>query len=398
MGHLHARGDFCHLYVNGHYWGLYNTCERPKAAFGARYFGGNVENFDVIKIVGRKPNTFGRSQNAYTIFASDGNLKAWHALWEGSYGQDLTTEKYLSLSQPQAESRETDILLDPVNLIDYMLIILYGGNRDSPVSGFMGNSRPNNWWGLRDRTANRGFQFLIWDAEHTLLKVDEDRLGPFDAGRTFDRSNPQWIWQQCLKNEEFRMLLSDRVYKHFFHGGALTPEACQERLSKRAKEIELAVIAESARWGDSPASRGRRQWSQSQPEAMNRDDHWLVELDRILNDYMPTRSRIVFQQLMIDTSGLSDGLLTKVQFVQVTPRGGSLKPDESISLSAPEGQVYYTLDGSDPRAVGGQISDAAQRSTGNLRLTKDATLKARAYHEGEWSALEDLTFQITPSP
>src|SRR5437016_8031049 len=33
------RGDFYHLYINGQYWGLYNTDERTDAAYGASNFG-----------------------------------------------------------------------------------------------------------------------------------------------------------------------------------------------------------------------------------------------------------------------------------------------------------------------------------------------------------------------
>ena len=37
---------FVHLYVNGHYWGLYNPVERPDAAFAAAYMGGEKEEWD----------------------------------------------------------------------------------------------------------------------------------------------------------------------------------------------------------------------------------------------------------------------------------------------------------------------------------------------------------------
>ena len=46
-------------------------------------------------------------------------------------------------------------LLDVDNLIDYMIIILYGGNRDAPISNFLSNNRPNNWYGLRNRNARQ---------------------------------------------------------------------------------------------------------------------------------------------------------------------------------------------------------------------------------------------------
>ena len=50
LGQSTARGHYCHLYINGHYWGLFNVVERPEASFGATYFKGKQEDFDVIKI------------------------------------------------------------------------------------------------------------------------------------------------------------------------------------------------------------------------------------------------------------------------------------------------------------------------------------------------------------
>ena len=44
------RGEYYHLYINGQYWGLFNTCERPEASYGETYFGGRKEDYDVIKV------------------------------------------------------------------------------------------------------------------------------------------------------------------------------------------------------------------------------------------------------------------------------------------------------------------------------------------------------------
>ena len=50
QGQQGERGDFYHLYINGEYWGLFNTDERPEASFGETYFGGNKEDYDVVKV------------------------------------------------------------------------------------------------------------------------------------------------------------------------------------------------------------------------------------------------------------------------------------------------------------------------------------------------------------
>ena len=46
--HLSADSTYVHLYINGIYWGLYNPSERPDAAFGESYIGGDKEDWDVL--------------------------------------------------------------------------------------------------------------------------------------------------------------------------------------------------------------------------------------------------------------------------------------------------------------------------------------------------------------
>jgi hypothetical protein len=72
MGSNSTRGNFYHLYINGQYWGLYNTEERPEAAWAASYEGGTDENYDVIKV----------EAGPYTINATDGDMGAWTRLYD----------------------------------------------------------------------------------------------------------------------------------------------------------------------------------------------------------------------------------------------------------------------------------------------------------------------------
>ncbi len=49
MGQPYTRSRYYHLYLDGQYWGLYQTQERPEASYAASYFGGDKEDYDVIK-------------------------------------------------------------------------------------------------------------------------------------------------------------------------------------------------------------------------------------------------------------------------------------------------------------------------------------------------------------
>ena len=42
-------GKYVHLYLNGMYWGLYNLHERPDDSFADEYYGGDKDDYDVIK-------------------------------------------------------------------------------------------------------------------------------------------------------------------------------------------------------------------------------------------------------------------------------------------------------------------------------------------------------------
>ena len=60
-----------------------------------------------------------------------------------------------------------------------MLIVFFSGNTDAPLSDFLGNNSPNNFYAIRPRTGAFGFRFFAHDSEHTLLDVNENRLGPY---------------------------------------------------------------------------------------------------------------------------------------------------------------------------------------------------------------------------
>ena len=390
MGQSTARGYFCHLYINGQYWGLFNACERPEASFGGSYFKGKADDFDVIKI-GRGRGK-GQGNTQYGLFATDGNLDAWGMLWKAckeGVETNAAYQKILGNHPDGTRNSDYEVLLDPDNLIDYMLVIFYGGNLDAPITSFGANRSANNWYGIRNRNGDEGFRYYVWDAEHTFLKINEDRTGPYPAGDEYARSNPQWIWQQCLHNAEFRQRVVDRVHKHFNYGGTLTPESVASLLNKRVAELRLAVIGESARWGNphssnwAPPSRGGLG---NRPRTL--DDDWQPEVDRWFNEYIPERSGVVVDQLW------KHGLIPDLESARLVKRGGVIDQGFELEMSAAQGEVYYTLDGSDPRLVGGKISPVAQKYDRPVRLGKTSVLKVRVLCEGEWSAIDELPFEV----
>jgi len=66
----------------------------------------------------------------------------------------------------------------------------------------------------------------------------------------------------------------------------------------------------------------------------------------------------------------------------------SRKPGGSgaVSLTSAIGKIYFTLDGSDPRASGGAVSTKAKLYSAPVELPKDGRLFARVLLEDRWSA------------
>lgn len=369
MGQQGERGNYYHLYVNGLYWGLYNTCERPEASYGETYFGGKAENYDVVKV----------EAGSYNINATDGNMDAWTRLWNQARAGLSTDAAYFKIQGRNPDGTvnpELENLLDVPNMIDYMLVILYGGNLDAPISNFLGNSSPNNFYGMRDRAGTNGFRFFAHDAEHTLLNVNEDRTGPYSAGTTLLKSNPQWFWQQCQANAEFRLRVADHIQRHFFNGGALTPEACSNRFQARMREIDRAVVCESARWGDAKVARPYTRAT------------WLSACNTVLSGFISRRSGVVLNQLKADKlySALAAPILSQ--------HGGTLAAGAQFQVVPQGGTAYYTLDGSDPRVIGGGVSTRAKVYESSIALTTNATLKTRSFDGTTWSALVEAEFTV----
>ena len=388
MGHPSPRGNFRHVYVNGHYWGLYNTCERPKAFFGESYVGGKKKDFDVVKIMGGYSEDEDQDRR-HQVFATDGNTILWEQLDRLSKQNMSDLDNYCLLlgvkrdGKPNPKLRR---LIDPVNLIDYMLTIFYAGNLDSSVSWFGGDRGANNWHGLINRTRNIGLQFIVWDAEHTMLGLIEDRLGPFPMGNEAERSNPSWLYQRLLESEEFRVLVADRISKHLFHDGVLTPKRLTKMFDKRIAEIEPALFAEAARWGNprktyEAALTGSAWRVEHHNSGIAKHQAWYDEVNRTRKEYIPHRTQVVIDQLF------GRGLYPDLPEISVY----WLEDNErKLKLVADNFKIYYTITGQDPRMFGGDVHTNAHLYTGPLVVPEDKHILCRILEKGEWGPLREI--------
>src|SRR5205085_1996267 len=137
----------------------------------------------------------------------------------------------------------------------------------------------SNWYAARRRNPPGKYQFFIWDGERTLEGLDDNSMA-FD-----DDQSPPRLFQKLRRNAEFRRLFAGRARQHLTNGRALTPEKAAERYQKWVKEIDSALIAESARWGG--YRRDVHPYKTGPYELYTRNEHWRPEIHRLLEEYFP---------------------------------------------------------------------------------------------------------------
>ena len=335
-------GSFIHLYINGVYWGLYNMIERPDASFAAAHFGGDKDDWFSANhggAVSGQPDRF----DVLVDLARQGGLE--------------DPARYATMLE----------FIDPEDFSDYLIVNWYAGNRDWPE---------NNWYVDVENPAGRN-RFFVWDAEGTwddgaaiVLGADEVEGAPYP-------NVVKLIFQALMQNSDFRMTFADRLYRQLHGDGALTDENAKARWMALTGEVEPAIAAESARWGDvrydDPITVD--DWRQASAHVLAQMDGNADKLMRLAREagYYPA----------IDPPAFSEA-------------GGVFENSVSLEMYAvddsSQAQIYFTLDGADPRqADSGEPS--GQLYTAPITLTTATTVKARTFMNGTWSALNEAQFR-----
>jgi hypothetical protein len=374
MGQPYTRSRYYHLYLNGHYWGLYQTQERADADFAESYLGGDKEEYDVIK---------NNSSGSRALHATDGTMDAYRRLYDAAVAGFATDAAYLAVQALKPVRSPDNLtgekLLDPENLMDYMICTYYTGDPDAPISCWGHFS--NNVFAIYNRVRPQGFTWYRHDAEHSLGAnggLNEGRLltDPTDRtiGQQWGHFNPAWLHIRLTANQEYLMQFADRVNMYFSNDGLLTAAPNIQRWMDRAEQIDLAIIAESARWGDA---------QRNTPRTKN---DWEGQNNYMVNTFFPNRTQIVISQMR------SVNMFPDMALVSFNQHGGEIIPGFELFISQSNGTpgtIYYTLDGSDPRLRGGNLNpDAA--------IFEDATTSMTLISRGStWRYKDDGSDQDT---
>ena len=333
MGHLAPHGRFAHLYVNREYRGLYHVRERFNAAFMANYMGGDEDSYEAV--------------NGGVI--SDGSGTAWAGVLAA--GGD-----WEALSP----------WIDLPAFMDYMVLSFYAGNA-------WDWSYNHNWYAAGPSTPDEGgFRFESSDCD---ICVYYDYTVDITSN-----PGPSYVFYYLLQDAapDFRVALADAIHRNLEAGGPLAADRAQARYAEIAAQAESAVVAESARWGGG--------W-------WTRDEEWVTERDRLLYAWFPYRTEEMLRQFR----AVGWYPLPAPDF---SISGGVVQANSAVTVSLPsatEGELWVTVDGSDPRVPGGEVAESADEGEGDVWLEHSTVLRARVRVAGEWGPLAEAFYEIDES-
>ncbi|MEP4078786.1 lamin tail domain-containing protein [Haloferula sp.] len=356
MGHIAPHGRFVHVYMNGEYNGQYHLRERWNASMLTEYFDGPKDDYEAINA-----NNSGQ-HNFQTGTVYDGTGQQW-----------TETQTLINGPTPFTLARTH---LDIINAIDFMLL-WSSGNCEAEFRA------------AGSATLGVPFKFFFKDADGFLRNPNHGvtRPGPLDSlSLLATEADP-----------DYQMLLADRIHKHFFNDGALTPAKNIARLQDRVTETEVSFIAECARWVGPD-------WQTLDPPflSMHPDINparWVSFQDDLINNKFPA----------LTASMISDFKTANMYPATDAPvfseHGGIVLPGSgpTVSVTNSDYKVYYIFGSGDtdpdeyrhsldPRLPGGAINLAATM----ISFDGSGGVPTNFVNSGDtWSYLDDGSDQGT---
>jgi len=278
MGSAAALGTMANLFINGEYKGYFNPTEHVKEEACQQWFDSD-QPWDVMTMNGIR----------------DGDTRSWDAMMEFARAHNL---------DDAASYEEMGRLLDIPSFVDYLIIRLWPNDWDWPQ---------NNWAAAAERSPTGQWKFFVWDAEGTF---ESNQLTVNRFSELNSQSNANGILYRALKaSRQFRQLFGDRLYKHFYNGGALASQNVHARFNALRDELQ-GVIG-----------------------SMN---------SYIISTWLPDREDIFMTACMNEGLYTFDGPIFAVNTSY--RQGGHAAAGDLLYLIPPYNgvDVYYTLDGTDP--------------------------------------------------
>ncbi|MGC6566526.1 MAG: lamin tail domain-containing protein [Akkermansiaceae bacterium] len=314
MGQGASIGIINSLYVNGELKGFYNMVERLREPFfRSLHQSENGAQWDVLQFEGNDN-------------IAEGDKVAWN---------DMISR--LNATTTVANWDRVLEVADVVNMADYYLLNIYCATWDWPH---------NNWVAAKERSTEGRYRLYIWDAEGAMNNkgnrpISQEMITSFIATGSGELRD---LWRGLRRWPEFRLLFADRIHKHMFHGGVLDDRDYEnshlksefDKLVNEFKDLLSLMNGQSVNtvvplaWANQ--SSGRRRYLLGP----NREDF---------------RTHDLWPQVAPPT---------------LSRHGGSVADNLPLIMTSDEGEIYFTVDGSDPRLPGGTPNPAAIMQSGKL--------------------------------
>jgi len=385
---------FFHLFINGIYWGIYDVTERPDDDYMADYFGGNTEDYDIIKVKEVKNGTDSVYNYMYDLA---------HSIYDTQYSLVANSNELKNVYE------EIGTMLDITKFTDYILQNIYLVNMDWIN---------NNWWAARNNKQNGKFQFFVWDAEIILndAGISNSRIIKAGIDNAMYKYHPIDLHQRLLEIPEYQMKFVDNIQcRCIEEDGILNPENLVESYKLFEQKIHNASLLEFARWGDV-----RSTYYAYEPICHNVITKTLQEyetekfpylLDKMLEFYGNQKTFALFPRYIVKewSSDIRKYVYKDVfnfKAVQFSKLGGEVANGYQLKLTNPNtkynnnnqlipaGDIYYTTDGSEPRNIDGTVSASAIKYTSPIIIDKYMMIKARVFENSLDYTLRGANYTI----
>jgi hypothetical protein len=202
----------------------------------------------------------------------------------------------------------------------------------------------------------------IWDFDRGMGPDEDDRAA--DPTKWMSDEAYLWVtqyWNRLFDDPNFEQRWVDRWQE--LRSTVFSEANLQATLASHTSQLSAAQARNAARWGGGIAPNGG-------PLADPGLNGWEGEISHLENWLLARVNWIDTQMISAPVFGVDPG------FVAV---------NSSVTLSSPPGtSIFYTLDGSDPRADGGGIRPGAMLYTGPISIAQTTTITARARGAGDF--------------
>ena len=316
LGHAVPHGRFVHIYYNGEYFGQFHMRERWDADFLAQYYGGEEDDYEAVN--GNVNNGQGTPNGWDPGDPYDGDGTAWAAIQALADTAGNIT--------PQGPTGGYQELKEVVNLPQYLDFALL----------YMAGNTENEYRGGGSVDGSVPYTFYLNDADGWIRSIG-DRTGNAGPGNILGTLVAEG-------DPEFLTLYADRIQNMFGEGGVLSPERSVERLQNRIDETQLSFVLESARYV-SPDNETRTPQS------------FAAAANNAIENILPAIPVDMINRLR--ARGLFPSIDAPSFIVDnVFQNGGEIDSGDVLTFNADQ-TVYYTVNGTDPRLVGGGINPNA---------------------------------------